>query len=87
MYGPKDKARSPKPLYIYLTVHHRYSYHPLHHLLPSRRATMAEVLVKVLTVYRGVDLATAAMEMVLMANITIAAVLMRNMREILVREA
>ena len=86
MYNPKDEARSSKQQYTYLMMRYRRSYPPLHHLLSNTRAAAAEVLIKMLIAYREIDTATTAVKVILIANIIVTAILMRNMREILIRD-
>ena len=42
---------------------------------------------KVLTIYREINTAAAAVKMILMTNMTVATALMRNIRKVLMREA
>ena len=55
-------------------MRYRYS-SSLYYLLSSTRATAAEILM-VLTIYRGINTTTAAVEVVLMTNIITTAILM-----------
>ena len=66
-------------------MHHIRSYSS-YYLLLSTRATVAEVLIKILTTYRGIDTAAAAIRVILITNITITTILIRDIREVLMRK-
>ena len=86
MYNSKNKTRSSEQQYTYLIMRYRRSYPPLYYLLFNTRVTTAEVLIEVLMAYRGIDTAAAAIRVILITNIIIATILMRNIREVLMKD-
>ena len=86
MCGLRDGVRSSEQQHTHLIMRYRRSsYPPLRYLLLNTRATATEVLVEVLMAYRGVDTTATAVEVILMADMIVAAVLIRNIREVLIR--